>query len=703
MTRSLSLLTIIVVLLVACQSALSPIETQEAIKTDTAFPLPFSTSSNATSVSSQPTSTRTIEPTSTVTPIPSPTITPIAVTSATPNPLVLNEDNAGTDMRRLARIGQGALNDIEWSPDGKYLAIATGLGVFLYDAITLDQVGLIDTNDDATVIAFSLDGKEIAIALGTKIEVWNVNSAQRIIRLDGEIRGGIWKIAFGNNGLIAAYGQIAPGLGESVAQFKIWQLSTGQLIYSDDKVGGRTVAVDINPDGKTMIFLGSDGLAIRDIKTVTTIRDVKGNFDAFYNADGSKLFTTSWEWWNTGKMEIWMINLPDGEQSQILKDYECQYLAHNDKAAICYSENQVVQFDPSNGTFIKSIPFTSSIKNAIISPDGNSLAVMENDSVVIIDAVSDQVIKDINFNPFEHLAVGLIHFDNADRYVAAVGGENGTIQIRDLINGDTIRQFQINNASIKGLAFGPDRLTLASIDSNSILQLWNIQDELQTYQFDLGTLHADGPLVFSPDGLKLAMTDIYQDNNFEFYLQSGGTIKKGWNPSGYVYSYTVPYGWYSYDSNNHLITWEGRNNVLVLKNLSTNETITLPLKSPGGYLFIETIALSLDGNYLAAGMNKGGIFIWDLRSKTIIWELKGHETRYADGWEGTIRGMFFNPYSDLLVSVGWDGTTRLWNIHTGTQLRELDVCCFAQFSPDGRILVTSGQGVIRVWGIPPWP
>lgn len=60
----------------------------------------------------------------------------------------------------------------------------------------------------------------------------------------------------------------------------------------------------------------------------------------------------------------------------------------------------------------------------------------------------------------------------------------------------------------------------------------------------------------------------------------------------------------------------------------------------------------------------------------------------------------FNAQSNLLASVGWDGTTRLWSVKTCNQLRVLNVCCSASFTPDGRYLVTAGDGVMRVWGIP---
>jgi WD40 repeat protein len=53
----------------------------------------------------------------------------------------------------------------------------------------------------------------------------------------------------------------------------------------------------------------------------------------------------------------------------------------------------------------------------------------------------------------------------------------------------------------------------------------------------------------------------------------------------------------------------------------------------------------------------------------------------------------------LLVSVGYRGNTKLWNVETGVMLQSLDVCCYGGFTSDGRYLVTVGRNDIRLWGI----
>ena len=76
----------------------------------------------------------------------------------------------------------------------------------------------------------------------------------------------------------------------------------------------------------------------------------------------------------------------------------------------------------------------------------------------------------------------------------------------------------------------------------------------------------------------------------------------------------------------------------------------------------EAAALSSDGRYAAFGLKRSTILIGDTSSFEISHELRGHGFRFSDGFIGAIRYMFFSPNSNVLVSVGYDRTIRLWNV-----------------------------------------
>ena len=67
------------------------------------------------------------------------------------------------------RLGKGAVNEIAYSPDGTQIAVATSIGVWLYDAETYKETALLAKQegyvDYAESVAFSLDGEMLAVGI----------------------------------------------------------------------------------------------------------------------------------------------------------------------------------------------------------------------------------------------------------------------------------------------------------------------------------------------------------------------------------------------------------------------------------------------------------------------------------------------------------------------------------------------------------
>ena len=82
----------------------------------------------------------------------------------------------------LARLGKGAIADIQYSPDGTRLAVATYIGVWLYDAHTRTELALLKHGQDqgAISLTFSRDGTTLVTGNSdSTISLWDVHTGQR--------------------------------------------------------------------------------------------------------------------------------------------------------------------------------------------------------------------------------------------------------------------------------------------------------------------------------------------------------------------------------------------------------------------------------------------------------------------------------------------------------------------------------------------
>jgi len=86
-----------------------------------------------------------------------------------------------------ARLGKGTARKVTYSPDGKLLAVAGGIGVWLYDASNLNEVGLLEGHTyGPSSIVFSPDGKLIASGgYDETVCLWDVQEQKQVGVLNG--------------------------------------------------------------------------------------------------------------------------------------------------------------------------------------------------------------------------------------------------------------------------------------------------------------------------------------------------------------------------------------------------------------------------------------------------------------------------------------------------------------------------------------
>ena len=77
-----------------------------------------------------------------------------------------------------AHLGKSTINDIQFSPDGTRLAVAKGIGIWIYDTDTEKELFLLSGHTRSVIsVVFSLNGRKLASGAedGT-IRIWDVNN-----------------------------------------------------------------------------------------------------------------------------------------------------------------------------------------------------------------------------------------------------------------------------------------------------------------------------------------------------------------------------------------------------------------------------------------------------------------------------------------------------------------------------------------------
>lgn len=306
--------------------------------------------------------------------------------------------------------------------------------------------------------------------------------------------------------------------------------------------------------------------------------------------------------------------------------------------------------------------------------------------------------------------------------LASTGLEEGkNIQVWDLEKETKIQT--LNNVLAHSILFHPDQRTLISYFEHDLtkLTLWDIQNGNQRQQFIFDSQYLNGAgyiygnrISISPDGLNVALfvghyKGMYEEDYFrikEFNLQTNQTSDTDYDfplydtLPPYIYSpkgnlVSVTYGAYGYDGKLHFLDLTNhKDTILQLPFPNFDEAF-----SSGAV--ISTISVNSSEKYVAGGARNGDIYIWDIADGTLLKSFKAHIIDIGGSWLDGVKSLEFSPESNLLISVGYDNFTKLWNANTGVLLKEINTCHhFGGFTQDGRYLVTVGEKGTGVWGIP---
>ena len=577
--------------------------------------------------------------------------------------LAYAQDSSELDLPKgaIERFGKGWVRDIEFSPDGSQLAVATTTGIWIYNSHTGKQINQFEGHmGGANAISYSRNGQLLAAThQDLTIRLWepnNKNQKEPIPALRGH-KDKIYAVTFssdGNSSMLAS--------ASADKTIRLWDPHT-------------------LPDDERLIAI----LPYKD-----AVRTVAFSFDNRMLAGGS----------DDGIIQVWDAGTGD-------RIYE--FIEHIDSVqAVHFSRNRTELLSASldgnvllwslvgeGGRLHSPIQHNASVYTAKFSPDGNTFAT----------GSADKLIRLWDTNTTKHNLTFTGHKDSVsdidfspDGTTLVSASPDGTILLWDTIGARTRIEISEHTGGIKALAYTEDnRIRACGTGLDGKLRLWDAgtSSDLSPLSEHTGltkavTFSNDGKIIVSggsEDGT-IFLSNVLKvlENNKGINNESLQTVLTG-NTHGITALALSPAGTTlatgGADGRIHLLDVAFRRELKVLK---------------GAQGTITALTFAVDGTHLFSGEENGTIRQWNALTGTEVGT--GYNTPL-----GAITALSYSNSTEYLAAGDATGTIQFFNPLTkhktgdGFFIPHSSITTLI-FSDDGSSLVSGSEnGTIIVWDV----
>ena len=655
------------------------------------------------------------QPASTATPAPSNTPIPTSTQTPSPTPIppppIISASNV-MNLQEDFRIGQGAVSDAVWLPDGN-VALVYSTGVSIYDPDTGDLIKSVEPENKAIGASIiSPDGKRVAALLykDNKVLVWDANTGK--IEYELETRCQVYnflgqEIAFNGDGSLLA---ICDEEGVS-----LWDLSNGTKIHIFKIKRKDYLSMAFNPKNNTLATIGSANIftdvAIWDLASGEVIKKLPQTsswtaLNIRFNHQGNIL---AWKGFGGSKGSgIYLYDIKTNQMVQTIYDggYSVFEFSPDDKTLTLggvYGKG-VRLLDTATGEFITE-PNNSIAYLIKYSPDGSRFVAGRNDFFVFKN-VGDVESKRLGtFEKYNQIA-----FDPSGKYISTGGNYMALWDLHT--KKQTLDHISASENYIatfrNNFLFTPNGDGFITTWNNNTgwaasIQQWDINTEnKQSFEGTIAdSLIVNKPPLLSPSGDLLAIGIPY-NQPFPSFAMNGATYIRFWDVNSKKNLFDIKQLFlsdYEFSPDGNIFASAGEKTIYFW-DLYTQK----PSKQLDCPTNIYDIAFSPDGALIAAAAFNG-VYIWDTNSGKLISEFNEHEIRAATQ-------VAFSPQGNILAAIGYDkdlhkllfamdlSNNKLLYKITGDKdnnafITNSDIRNFADkagllFSPGGSFIVTSG-------------
>ena len=672
-------------LLTACalaELAESPLPTPASLATPGETLPPQSIASPTASQPSSPIATPTRA-------LPEPTATPEPTIIA---PVVITAGNASRIVE-FGRYGYGAAYQSAWAPNGKQVAVASTLGIFLYDADLAAMTASIDVTSTVldplvgpiTALAYSPDSQIIAAGLADGgIQWWDVDGGQRL----GSIRAfnsAVQTVTFAPDG-----NSLAAGSLDKTNAIRRWQVSDGKSLQSFAEAAA-VLRIAYSGDGQSLAAATTGKLQVWDIvsgrldDSIGTTAELVESLAVFpkgtLSTPSASLQASLTVWNLSGGAAVVALRGPGLLRSTANSDHAA--LSPNGQLlAVGSLANGVRLYELSSGKLAGNFdPALGVIREMRFSPDGGFLTALVTDGLIIEwDVTSGKIVHGL----LRHTQFTSVDMTPDDAELAA-GGTDTAVHRWDVDSGDDLDELVAHDAPVQAISYSPEGRFLASGALDGKVLLWNLQsDQVER------SIAAGGPVLsvaFTPGGSRIAAGTL--DGKIGQWIVDTGAPVRQFADALTRFSHVA------FSPDGRLLAADGDKMILWQADSGQPAVVKTDVTGVHSFAFapdLKSIALA------SPSLLKGddAVHLVDLAT--------GKDTRKFSVSTALVNCLAFSADGSILAAATVDGIA-LWNVSTGKTLIELKGhlggVTSIMFAVDGTLLASSStDGTVRLWAVP---
>ena len=650
----------------------------------------------------------------------------------------------------IGRLGQGWLLDVEFSPDGAYLTVATKIGFWIYDTATMAPRALWGTERGMfNVATFSHDMRWIATGDQDGIvKVWDTQNGQCVRKINWgktrQWRNSVLHVHFSLDGQHLA----ASGFGHSVVYD--WSTNNETPIASftienpklddyrkKDADYDRHFPIAFSADGNLFAYVSSpDTVTISDINTGEDVAHLAGHTAPVHSLlfspcgqylAGANLDATVQVWDIQSGTFIMMPTTYKGNRVRLV------YTADGTLWVADLWENKVMIWDASTGENLNEFETLSSCHRAsCFSNDGTQFAICNTRGDVQVwkaNTLSTEAL----FSGYKSAAFSVEFLQESRALVSSHWGTTGKV-FWDVASRKMQRIFPSlteRSPLRRTVALSPRDELLAAETGDASIKVWNIASDTLVAELTEHENHVIS-FSFSPIGKYLVSAGtegelfVWDVEHWEKQhslqpSENGGVEPAQWrmgdkriafHPDGKrvaAISYNDKARVWDIESGEHLATLplpEDLEGPIPYKgDRQEIQQPENPMLERSSNPLLRAIAFSSCGTLIACG-RENEVILWDTNTSQIRMVIRLPETSWRPYALAFSRSGHY-----LAVGSWWCGTDsvpiQLWEVATGENVHTFwghasDIQDLA-FSPDGSLLASgSFDGTVLLWDMKPF-